>query len=55
MKKDITALFIHSLEENYTERLLYDFSHLEHYWKDEMLGVKNDETNCHRFNRCTRL
>lgn len=26
------------INKNYTERLLYDFSHLEHYWKDEVLG-----------------
>lgn len=30
------------IDKNYTERLLYDFSHLEHYWKDEMLGGKKD-------------
>lgn len=44
---EITSLFDkyyqeESLKENYTERLSYDFSHLEHYWKDEMLGEKND-------------
>ena len=26
------------INKNYTERLLYDFSHLEHYWKDEVVG-----------------
>ena len=30
------------IDKNYTERLLYDFSHLEHYWKDEMLGGKKN-------------
>lgn len=30
------------IDKNYTERLLYDFSHLAHYWKDEMLGGKKD-------------
>ena len=30
------------INKNYTERLLYDFSHLEHYWKDEMLGKKKN-------------
>ena len=30
------------IDKNYTERLLYDFSHLEHYWKDEMLGKKKN-------------
>ena len=27
-----------SLDDNYTERLLYDFSVMKRYWKDEMLG-----------------
>ncbi len=27
-----------SVEENYAERLLYDFDELERYWKAEMLG-----------------
>lgn len=32
---------IESLENNFTERLSYDFGHLEICWKNEMLGVKN--------------
>ena len=32
-----------SVSENYTERLLYDFGHLEKSWKDEMLGGKSNE------------
>lgn len=32
---------IESVKENYAERLLYDFGHLEHYWKKEMLGGKD--------------
>lgn len=44
---EITDLFDNfyekeDIEKNYTERLLYDFSHLKHYWKDEMLGGKKD-------------
>ena len=40
---DITTIFAdyvatEPVKENYTERLLYDFGHLEKYWKDEMLG-----------------
>lgn len=27
-----------SVQENYAERLLYDFGYLEHDWKNEMLG-----------------
>ncbi len=30
-------------KSNYTERLLYDFSILERYWKDEMLGGNKNE------------
>lgn len=30
-------------EENYTERLLYDFQCLEEEWKKEMLREKNNE------------
>lgn len=29
-----------SVKQNYAERLSYDFSKLEKYWKDEMLGGK---------------
>ena len=44
---EITILFDkfyidEEIDKNYTERLLYDFSHLEHYWKDEMLGGVKD-------------
>lgn len=40
---EITDFFTHyveteSIKKNYSERLYYDFSHLERYWKDEMLG-----------------
>ena len=30
------------VEENYAERLLYDFGHLEENWKQEMLGGNKD-------------
>ena len=36
-------LTIESVKENYAERLLYDFGHLEKDWKEEMLGVKRNE------------
>ena len=43
MDLEITDFFdkyikIESVKENYSERLLYDFSHLEKEWKNEMLG-----------------
>ena len=44
---EITDLFdeyitLESVSENYIERLLYDFGHLEKLWKNEMLGgMKN--------------
>ena len=47
MKIEITDFFdkyfiSEPLNKNYSERLSYDYSHLEHYWKDEMLGgMKN--------------
>jgi len=31
-----------SVKENYAERLLYDFGHLEKDWKSEMLGGKKN-------------
>ena len=31
------------VEENYAERLLYDFGHLEENWKQEMLGGNKDD------------
>ena len=31
-----------SVQENYAERLLYDFGHLEIYWKEEMIGGKKN-------------
>jgi len=31
-----------SVKENYAERLLYDFEHLESYWKEEMLGGRKN-------------
>jgi len=33
---------IESVNENYSERLLYDFGHLMKEWKNEMLGGKNN-------------
>ena len=43
MDLEITDFFdkyikIESVKENYSERLLYDFSHLAKEWKNEMLG-----------------
>lgn len=45
MDLEITDFFdkyikIESVKENYSERLLYNFSHLEKEWKSEMLGEK---------------
>ena len=45
MDLEITDFFdkyikIESVKENYSERLLYNFSHLEKEWKSEMLGGK---------------
>jgi len=42
---EITDFFDHyiateSVKENYAERLLYDFGHLEKDWKNEMLNRK---------------
>lgn len=31
-----------AVKENYAERLLYDFGHLEENWKQEMLGGNKD-------------
>ena len=44
---EITELFDkfyekEDIDKNYTERLSYDFSHLKHYWKDEILGEVKD-------------
>lgn len=44
---EITDLFDKYLssepvKENYTERLSYNFSLLQHEWKSEMLGEKNE-------------
>ncbi len=31
-----------SIKDNFSERVLYYFEHLEHFWKDDMLGGKKN-------------
>ena len=44
---EITSIFdkyieIESVENNYVERLLFDFGNLMQFWKNEMLGGKDN-------------